>query len=87
MLSNSGNDAHPLVEDVRGRGLHAPVRARIKKLIPTVPISEICPELPPVEMHAPIGVDGNVSLYELVILIASLAKQPRSRSIFRNRDF
>ena len=56
------------------------------KLIPTVPITDICPELPAVEVHAPIVLDGNVSLYELVV-ISSLVRASRARDVFEFGTF
>lgn len=71
------------VEEIR-RSVVAPQTS--KKLIPTVSLAEICPELPPIELHAPMGVDGNVSLYELVI-ISLLVKARSPRGVFEIGTF
>jgi len=72
-----------MVEEVRGKVSTPPPT---RKIIPTISISEICPELPAVELHAPIGVDGNVSLYELVV-ISALAKRRAPRGVFEIGTF
>jgi len=56
------------------------------RMIPMISLDQLCPEVPSVTLHSPNAVDGNISLYELIV-INSLVRSFQPCGIFEIGTF
>jgi len=71
------------IRDLRD-GKQRPIEKQ--KLLPTISLPDLCGEIPPIELASPLAVDGNISLYELVV-ISALVRHYDPKNIFEIGTF